>query len=177
MVKAPFTVLFKHMNKAVRDRGVFGLAEISDDLADAFMERDLHGFEKGLDALIQDSGPTGDRARAQLLRCLAAIDRLGDAVKNTQPDDFPLDCMRLALERGWNADGVDNEPYSPLWYAQRRQDLAMIMLLLDHGADPNNPNAIRCPLHAALRDFHVAAVDLLLQRGADPNRYSDEDPI
>ena len=58
-----------------------------------------------------------------------------------------------------------------LVYTTRRQDLAMLSKLLEHGASTESwcdPDTLMRPLHWAAAMGSVPVVSLLLQRGADP---------
>ena len=81
--------------------------------------------------------------------------------------------VRDALQRDRSlANFVDTHQHRPVSAAARRGDVAMVALLLEHGADPNLPEEGAPQGHALWsavdrRDHEL--VKLLLRYGADPN--------
>jgi len=81
--------------------------------------------------------------------------------------------VRDALRRDpWLANFEDTCHHRPISAAARRSDVAMVKLLLEHGADPNLPeegaprgHALWSAVDARARDV----VRVLLEHGADPN--------
>ncbi|KAI9150332.1 putative ankyrin repeat protein [Paramyrothecium foliicola] len=86
-----------------------------------------------------------------------------------------LEAVTRALQHT-PATSYDTRGMTPLHYAAERDRLAIAMLLLDRGADPNSAaERARTPLHLAARAASADMVEMLLERaGADPNaRASD----
>jgi len=85
--------------------------------------------------------------------------------------DVPF--IRTALQRDPSlANEEDTNHHRPLSAAARRNDLALVRLLLDHGANPNLPEEGAPRGHAlwvAVHDRRHEMVRLLLEHGADPN--------
>jgi hypothetical protein len=76
---------------------------------------------------------------------------------------------RLLLERGAQVDAVNKQQETPLSQLMHdyQPDLAMIRILLGHGADPNKSN----PLQVALNSgsvYNLDAIRVLLTAGANP---------
>ena len=67
---------------------------------------------------------------------------------------------------------------SPLHIATRNNNISLVRLLLDHGADATMPKlaAGMSPLQIALRDHHAGIARLLLERGADLSLACGFDP-
>ena len=92
----------------------------------------------------------------------------------------PLPFVRTLLELGADPNVDDHSGFPPLIAALScsrarpgspgRSDVpALMALLLDHGADPNQHGINDyTPLHMAVAERHAGAVHLLLARGADP---------
>jgi ankyrin repeat protein len=74
------------------------------------------------------------------------------------------------------ATRLDSAHISPLSYAAREGHLHIVRLLLEHGADPNQPEDAaphgRALYEACLRN-HLPVVELLLEHGANPNAGVD----
>jgi ankyrin repeat protein len=71
---------------------------------------------------------------------------------------------------------LDSARVSPLSYAARQGHLHIVLLLLQHGADPNMPEDLADDgraLFEACCGNHLDVADLLLQRGANPNAGLD----
>lgn len=94
----------------------------------------------------------------------------------------PLPFVRTLLELGADPNADDHSGFPPLIAALScshprpgstgRSDVpALITLLLDHGADPNQHGINDyTPLHMAVAERNAEAVRLLLARGADPGQ-------
>jgi ankyrin repeat protein len=68
--------------------------------------------------------------------------------------------------------GFSNESQSPLYIAVRQENLAIVKLLIDKGANVNGiPYSV--PLQAALNANRQDLFNLLLEAGADPNIEAD----
>jgi ankyrin repeat protein len=99
------------------------------------------------------------------------------------------DAVREALRSGAKLSMTISDPRSqainnssPLYAAIARGHVEIVQLLLDHGADVNEPGAYdrETPLYAAASHGHVEILKLLLERGADanrPGRFSRQPPL
>jgi ankyrin repeat protein len=78
--------------------------------------------------------------------------------------------MRELLAAGVDPDGYDNAGNAPLHIAVMRDDLQLIEILLDAGAEIDRPRtgAGDTPLLEAVQHHRNDAALLLLERGADP---------
>lgn len=85
----------------------------------------------------------------------------------------------LAAPPGLAREYQDGSGRRPLSCAARFNHLEIVRLLLDHGADPNAPEASpyrTFPLVAAVEAGNREMVELLLKHGADPNAEVDAAP-
>ena len=73
-----------------------------------------------------------------------------------------------AIARGENVEALDREGRTPLFYAVRDGDTAIVGELVKHGAKVNarDKNA-ETPLHFAARAHQPGVAELLLKNGAD----------
>lgn len=82
----------------------------------------------------------------------------------------------LLRKDGGLAQRLDSARASPLSYAAGEGHLHLVRLLLEHGADPNRPEA-GAPSGAALfnacQGNHLPVAQLLLEHGANPNAGTD----
>ena len=82
-----------------------------------------------------------------------------------------VDAVGALLVRGARIN-AQSYPSGALFAAAGRGDLAMILLLLEHGADPNRRETIHnigaTPLHEAACHGQLDALRTLLEAGADP---------
>jgi ankyrin repeat protein len=133
-------------------------------------------FERSVARLptsLHDDNPTIETLREQLVRYHEATGwkipaqrlALADAVRN---DDATQ--MRELLAAGVDPDGYDNAGNAPLHIAVMRDDLQLIEILLDAGAEIDRPRtgAGDTPLLEAVQHHRNDAALLLLERGADP---------
>lgn len=74
------------------------------------------------------------------------------------------------------ANRLNPHNQSPLFYAAKHGRLSITKMLLEHGADPNQPEDLAPQGHAlfaAAGGNHIEIAELLLKAGADPNQHSD----
>ena len=133
-------------------------------------------FERSVARLptsLHDDNPTIATLRERLVRYHAATGwqisaqqlALADAVRN---DDAAR--TRELLAAGVDPDGYDDAGDAPLHIAARQNNLQLIEILLDAGADIDRPRtgAGDTPLLEAVQHHRDDASLLLLARGADP---------
>jgi hypothetical protein len=112
------------------------------------------------------SQPAGGRSRRESIQSdEEAQDVLLDAAW-----DGDVDAVARAL-RNASVNGCDLHGQTALHLAAERDKLAVVMLLLDRGADVHaRSDGGRTPLHLAARSASSSTVETLLERGgADPN--------
>lgn len=81
------------------------------------------------------------------------------------------------LPNGGGADATDDQGVPLLLRAARQRDDAMVLLLLDLGADPKARGALRFSIfEQATIEGLTEAVALMLRKGADPNMADSIDP-
>ena len=83
-----------------------------------------------------------------------------------------MDAVRQALSRDASLANFADAQHRPISAAAWRQDLDMVKLLLDHGADPSLPEEgapLGQALWTAVYQHQPEMVKLLLEHGADPN--------
>jgi len=82
------------------------------------------------------------------------------------------DLVALMLAKGAHVEGRDPaSQYSPLAAAVRQGLRPVVKILLEHGADPNDPKYTGYPpLVVAAREGDAAVTRLLLEAGADPDK-------
>ena len=73
----------------------------------------------------------------------------------------------LLIDRGASIDSVDANYKSPLYYAAEFGSVAVVSLLLDHGAEVEGGFLRKAPLNIAAAKNNVAVARLLIDRGAD----------
>src|SRR3989344_841758 len=68
---------------------------------------------------------------------------------------------------------VDQYGFTPLIEAAIVDSVDLSRLLIEHGANVNNPDMVdRTALHWASDNNNIALCELLLEKGADPNAYT-----
>lgn len=83
-----------------------------------------------------------------------------------------LDCASILLSHGARPDPPGSS-ITPLYTCVTNQNLELVTLLLDSGADPDRPCADGwTALHKAADDGNLEIVGLLVRRGASLSRYS-----
>ena len=94
---------------------------------------------------------------------MAALSMLQRTPGSKVRDDVPR-VVELLLERGSDPNQRGINDYTPLHYLAGRGDVALIRLLLAHGADPSLATRIddyETPKEVALRAGHTASAELL----------------
>jgi ankyrin repeat protein len=86
--------------------------------------------------------------------------------------DQDFDGVRSALSAGARADVALPSGLTPLLEAAQLQNVSIVRLLLQSGADPNEPipRSPTTPLAVAVYSHGRALVEELLKAGADPNK-------
>ncbi len=125
----------------------------------------------------------------ELERILTASPELANA-KRDHYDATPLhavrgagvDAARYLLEHGANVNAIDSDRQrlTPLHGRAEHGDVAMVSLLLAHGADMHAESCMGTPLHAAVGGFQhkppktwCEVAEILLDHGADVNARSN----
>lgn len=78
--------------------------------------------------------------------------------------------VELMLKQGTVADGPPSQSHTPLAAAINFELDKVVKVLLENGADPNDPRYAYPPLVVASREGNVAITRLLLEAGADPDK-------
>ena len=85
---------------------------------------------------------------------------------------------KTSIEKGVSVHSRDYCGWQPLHEACNHGNLAIVELLLDRGADVNDPGGPHCrgmtPLHDAVQNDHIDVVKLLVSRGASVNRRNKD---
>jgi ankyrin repeat protein len=85
--------------------------------------------------------------------------------------DDPSHIVRLLLSRGANPNVTHGLYHTPLQEAAKLGDRELIQILLDHGADINNPGGRNgSVVEAAVTDLKL--VQWLIEKGADPTLHN-----
>jgi len=83
-----------------------------------------------------------------------------------------ISIIRLLLQQGLNVNAVSDRGDTALYHACKSEQLEVVQILLEAGADVNLTAKKLYPLYAACERGHAQIVDLLLRHGADPNASS-----
>lgn len=69
---------------------------------------------------------------------------------------------------------LDEKGYSPLYYAVRNNDVCLIKLLIEFGADPlgSNDKFNKTPIHRAIKDFFYSRNDSIIKVFLDSSKIS-----
>lgn len=79
-----------------------------------------------------------------------------------------------AISQGRDIDATDKGGRTPLFYAAKDGDLAIVDELIRHGANPNaQDKALETPLHFAAREYQLETAHHLIESGANPNIPDD----
>lgn len=171
------------------------LARVSNDVGDTALHHAAHNGHLDMVELLLDAGADPDAVRGDGYRPIhlalmpnflmgvragrqdkIATLLLEKGARNTMfvaalRHDVPF--VRTALHRDPSlANEEDTNHHRPLSAAARSNDVALVRLLLDHGANPNLPEEGAPRGHAlwvAVHDRRIEMVRLLLEHGADPN--------
>ena len=83
-----------------------------------------------------------------------------------------VDGIKASLASGANPNWRESHPRgaTPLTIAARSEQMELVEMLLDAGADPDQPDSGETPLMAAAIAQSVDIARILLDRGADPNQ-------
>jgi ankyrin repeat protein len=135
---------------------------------------------RGADLDLFDAAALGDLARVRLLTTPENVNTLA-------PDGFSalsLACYfrqfsvaRYLLEQGAAVELAAANPMQirPIHAAAAARDVAIVQLLLEHGADPNaRQQQGYGPLHSAAQNGQHDLVELLIAAGADPSAAADD---
>jgi ankyrin repeat protein len=133
----------------------------------------------GMPAAAYATAPDMDRRVMEMIRALTSSELVSAARGNRRARSGMMDLVATVALSDWetaarllNENPKLIEP-GVLHLMVKRNSVAAVKWLLDHGADPNAPwahwEAEVTPLHLAASQGHTEIVRLLLSRGADPN--------
>jgi ankyrin repeat protein len=133
----------------------------------------------GMTAAAYATAPDMDRRVMEKIRALTSSELVSAARGNRPPRSGVMDLAAMVALGDWETAARllnDNpkviEP-GVLHLMAKRNNVAAVKWLLDHGADPNarwaHWEAEVTPLHLAASQGHAESVHLLLNAGADPN--------
>jgi ankyrin repeat protein len=126
------------------------------------------------------TAPDTDRPVMERIRAITAAELTSAARGQRPPRAGPIDLIALLALAEWDAAeqlrranaGLIEPGHGVLHMLAKRNDVAAVQWLLDHGADPNGRwahwDADVTPLHLAASQGHEKIVRLLLAAGADP---------
>lgn len=80
-----------------------------------------------------------------------------------------LEKVKGFIEEGNDVNLIGPDGCTPLGWAARRRQNAVVWLLLSHGADVNGSAGGYLPIHNALRQGNLGTIQLLVNAGADIN--------
>jgi ankyrin repeat protein len=148
-------------------------------------------LELGADPLAVDAGgqpvaayaetPEADRPVMARIREMAIAELVSADRGHRPPNATPLDLIALLAQRDFEVAKrmIDANPalIAPaggvLHVMAKRNDLAAVRWLLDHGADPNGRwahwDSVVTPLHLAVLGDHADVVRMLVAGGGDPS--------
>jgi uncharacterized protein len=86
----------------------------------------------------------------------------------------PHDELIAALAVGGSVDELDREGRTPLFYAVRDSELALVTELIRRGANPDaRDRNLESPLHVAAREYRPEIAKLLIKHGATVDAQDD----
>lgn len=119
-----------------------------------------------------DNGEEFDRPRVRQRRCAFKFKRneKGETPLHTAAIKGDYNRAKKLIEQGHPVKEQDSAGWTPLHEACNWGRVDIVNLLLDNGADINDPGGSGCegvtPLHDAASNAHFEIIDLLLKRGA-----------
>ena len=117
----------------------------------------------------EQEGETSCTARSKRTSTFKRNEK-GETVLHVAAIKGDYNLAKTSLEKGVSIDARDYCGWQPLHEACNHGNLAIVELLLDNGADINDPGGPHCrgmtPLHDAVQNAHVDVVKLLVSRGA-----------
>ena len=103
---------------------------------------------------------------------------VGETVLHVAAINGNYQLAKSSIEKGVSVHERDYCGWQPLHEACNHGNLSIVELLLDKGADINDPGGPHCrgmtPLHDAAQNGHVEVVNLLIARGASVSRSNKD---
>jgi ankyrin repeat protein len=134
----------------------------------------------GQSVAVYATAPDTDRRVMEKIRAMTSAELVRPVCGSRPPRRGSMDLVALLALGEWDTAaqllrenaGLIDSGGGVLHLMAKRNDLAAVIWLLDHGADPNGRwahwDAEVTPLHLAASRGHAAIVRLLLAAGADP---------
>ena len=135
----------------------------------------------GQSVAVYATAPDTDRRVMEKIRAMTSAELISAVRGHRPPRGGPMDLVALLALGEWDTAaqllrenaGLIEPSGGVLHLMAKRNDVAAVKWLLDHGADPNGRwahwDAEVTPLHLAASQGHAEIVRLLLAAGADPS--------
>jgi ankyrin repeat protein len=140
----------------------------------------------GQPVAIHATAPDTDRRVMEKIRAMTAAELISAVRGHRPPRGSPLDLLALLALDEWDTaaqllrgnTGLIAPSSGVLHLMAKRNGVAAVRWLLEHGADPNGRwahwDADVTPLHLAAWHGHAGVVRLLLEAGADPTIHDSK---
>jgi hypothetical protein len=146
----------------------------------------------GQSVAVYATAPHTDQRVMEKIRAMTSAELVSAVRGHRPPRGGAMDLVALLALEDWDTAtdllrenaGLIESGAGVLHLMAKRNDIAAVTWLLDHGADPNGRwahwDADVTPLHLAASQGHAEMVRVLLRAGADPHIHDskhDSDPI